>query len=99
MTVDPATLQAFWHTSAPDRLTPWQQALALGLREASKELNGGHVAINWIASKLRKTDSTGKAYSKDPPKHGSLTEFFSKVDADPAWFPGKHPGAKRGPAP
>ena len=78
MSIDQATLQGFWHTSAPNRLTPWQQALALGLREASKELNGGHVALSWIASKLRKTDSTGKAYSTDPPKHGSLSEFFSQ---------------------
>ena len=37
------------------------QAYACGLREASKELNGGHVYASWIASKLHTTDSTGKA--------------------------------------
>ena len=57
------------------------------------------MCVSWIAGKLRKTDSTGKAYSDDPPSHGSLTEFFAKVDADPDWFPGKHNGQKRGPQP
>ena len=76
-------LRACWHTAAPGRLTAWQQALACGLREASKELYGGHVAVTWIASKLRKTDETGRAYNEDAPEQGSLSEFFRKVDADP----------------
>ena len=29
----------------------------------------------------------------------ALHELFAKIDADPDWFPGKHSGAKRGPAP
>ena len=89
-------LRACWHTAAPGRLTAWQQALACGLREASKELYGGHVAVTWIASKLRKTDETGRAYSEDAPEQGSLSEFFRKVDADPDWFPGKHCGNRSG---
>ena len=92
-------LRACWHTAGPGRLTAWQQAFACGLREASKELYGGHVAVTWIASKLRKTDATGKAYSQDAPEQGSLSEFFRKIDADPDWFPGKHCGRKRGPRP
>ena len=92
-------LRACWHTAAPGRLSAWQQAFACGLREASKELYGGHVAVTWIASKLRKTDATGKAYSQDAPEQGSLSEFFRKIDADPDWFPGKHCGRKRGPQP
>ena len=93
-------LRKFWHTSAPGRLTPWQQALALGLREASKDMYNGHVCVSWIASKLRKTDETGEAYSSDSPEHGSLSEFFKKVDQEEDdWFPGKHNGARRGPLP
>ena len=90
-------LRACWHTAPPGRLTAWQQALACGLREASQELYGGHVAVAWIASKLRKTDATGKAYSQDAPEQGSLSDFFKKIDADPDWLPGKHCGRKRGP--
>ena len=93
------SLKVMWHSAAPGRLTPWQQSLALGLREASKEVYGGHVYVSWIASRLRKTDCTGKAYSEEAPKHSSLVEFFHKVDADPSWFPGKHCGTKRGPPP
>ena len=89
-------LEELWHSASPGHLSPWQQALALGLRHASKELNGGHVAVVWIAAKLRKTDGTGKGYSQDAPAPASVTEFFKKVDADPQWFPGKHSGAKRG---
>ena len=45
---------------------------------------------------MRKTDGTGKGYSQDAPGHGSVSEFFQKVDADPEWFPGKVSGQKRG---
>ena len=64
--------------------------MACGLREASKELYGDHVAVTWIASKLRKTGPTGKAYSQYAPEQGSSSELFKKIDADPDWFPGKH---------
>ena len=70
-------LRACWHTAAPGRLTAWQQAFACGLREASKELYGGHVAVTRLASKLQKTDATGKAYSQDAPEQGSLSESSS----------------------
>jgi hypothetical protein len=59
----------------------------------------GRVCLTWIASKLRRTDVTDKKYSKDAPQKGSLSEFFTKVDRDGDWFPGKHNGAKRGPKP
>ena len=92
-------LQALWHPAPPGKLTPWQQALALGLREASKEVYEGHICVTWIASKLRKTDNIGKAYSEDAPAHGSVSEFLDKVNNDPEWFPGKHNGVRRGPQP
>ena len=55
--------------------------------------------MTWIASKLRKTNNTGKAYSEDAPAHGSVSEFLDKVNNDPEWFPGKRKGVKRGPQP
>ena len=95
-------LQELWHSCAPGRLTPWQQSMALALREASKEIYNGYVCLSWISSKLQKTDSSGKSYlrgEKSHPAHSSVKEFFEKVDADRHWFPGKHSGTKRGPEP
>ena len=54
------------------------------------------MCVKWIAAKLRKTDGTGKGYSQDAPGHGSVSEFFQKVDSDPERFPGKVSGQKRG---
>ena len=99
MSLSQEDLETFWHSSAPGRLTPWQQAFALGLAEASKEIHGGHVAVGWITKKLRKTDSTGQKYTNKAPGHGAVSDFFSKVKSDPRWFPGKQSGAKRGPKP
>ena len=50
MPISQQELQEFWHSAAPGRLSPWQQARALGLRDASKDINGGHVHVSWIAS-------------------------------------------------
>jgi hypothetical protein len=99
MSLSQEALETLWHSSAPGRLTPWQQAFALGLAEASKEINGGHVNTTWIASKLRKSDETGQNYSDEAPGHSAVSEFLTKVKSDPRWFPGKHSGAKRGPKP
>ena len=93
------TLEGLWHSASPGHLSPWQQALALGMRHASKDVYGGHVCVKWIASKLRKTDASGKAYSDEAPKHSSVSGLFQKVDADPRWYPGKISGTKRGPKP
>ena len=82
-------LAAYWLAAAPGTLCAWEQAKALAYREASKELHNGKVKLAWVASKLTKQGGGS-------PQKGSLSEFFSKVDADPQWFPGKHGGAKRG---
>ena len=84
-----ARLQTYWHAAAAGRLCPWEQAKALAFREASQEIHNGSVKLDWVASKLTKNGG-------GCPQKGSLSEFFAKVDADPAWFPGKHSGAKRG---
>ena len=82
-------LEAYWHSAPIGRLCPWEQAKALAFREASKEIHHGAVKLDWVAGKLTKNGG-------GCPQKGSLSEFFAKVDADPAWFPGKHCGAKRG---
>ena len=83
LTMSQDTLRALWRTSAPGRLTPWQQARALAFREASRQIYGGHVAMNWIARFLKKTDDAGTAYTDLSPSQQSLNEFLNKVDADP----------------
>ena len=85
-------LRSLWLTAPPGRLSPWEQARALGLREASQLIFDGEVNKTWIAGKLVKTDGSA-------PSQPALTQFFAKVDADPEWFPGKHSGARRGPLP
>ena len=85
-------LKDLWLSAIPGRLSPWQQAKALALREVSMELHGGKVHLSWICARLTKGGG-------GHPQKGSLHEFFHKVDSDPEWFPGKHSGAKRGPRP
>ena len=82
-------LRNFWLTSPPDRLSPWEQAKALGLREASKEIHRGKPNVPWICARLVKTGG-------GQPQRAAIHEFFRKVDADPDWFPGKHNGKRRG---
>ena len=82
-------LQAAWLAARPGCLCAWEQAKALAFREASRELHNGKVKLAWVASKVTKQGG-------GHPQKGSLSEFFSNVDTDPAWFPGKQSGAKRG---
>ena len=82
-------LRNFWLSSSPGHLSPWEQAKALGLREASKELHGGQTNVPWICARLEKTGG-------GHPHRAALHEFFQKVDTDPEWFPGKHCGKPRG---
>ena len=69
------------------------QSMALAYREASKELSkSGKPNVAWVARKVQRVDG-------EHPSQPALREFFAKVDGDSDWFPGKHTGAKRGPAP
>jgi len=54
--------------------------------------DGEDAPLAWIAERVTKIGG-------GHPQKGSLSEFFTKVDADPDWFPGKHNGKKRGPKP
>ena len=77
-------LRAHWHGGKHGCLSPWQQALALGLREASKELHG-ETCLPWICERVTKNGG-------GHPEPQSMWEFLRKVDADEDWFPGKHNG-------
>ena len=46
------TLREMWLHAPGGRLSAWQQALAVGLREASRELHGGSGNFQWIAERL-----------------------------------------------
>ena len=85
-------LHKLWLSAPEGRLSPWEQAKALALREASRMLHDGWDNLPWVCERLTKSGG-------GHPQPGSLHEFFSKVDADSDWFPGKHNGAKRGPTP
>ena len=73
-------------------MCPWEQAKALGLREASKVVHNGKANLPWIAERVNKVGG-------GHPGASALFQFFQLVDADKDWFPGKHTGAKRGPKP
>ena len=93
MAMSQASLRDLWRGGQQDRLSPWMQCMALAFREASKELNKSDKPnLAWIAQRVTRVDG-------EHPSRPSLHEFFAKVDRDPAWFPGKHCGTKRGPAP
>ena len=83
------SLSVLWLSAPPGRLSPWQQARALALRDASREIHGGRNQLQCIADRVEKVGGgcPGKA---------ALHKFFTLVDADPDWFPGKHQAGKRG---
>ena len=82
-------LRRHWLEGHQGRLSAWEVAKALGLREASKEVHEGTINLPWIARRLKKIGGGS-------PSTASLFELYAKIDADPDWFPGKHTGAKRG---
>ena len=85
-----AALEAMWLSAPHGRLCPWQQARALALREASRELHSGRTQLEWVAARVVKMGG-------GHPGQDALHKFFKLVDADPKWFPGKQrEGKKRG---
>ena len=84
-------LRDVWLQAQHGRLCAWEQAKALALREASRELHG-RTQLEWIAARVEKTGG-------GHPNAGALHKFFKMVDADKEWFPGKQKGARRGAKP
>ena len=77
-----SALRQLWLSAPPGRMSPWQQARALALREVSRELHAGRTQLEWVAARVEKVGGGS-------PGQDALHKFFTKVDADPDWFPGK----------
>ena len=78
-----SALRQLWLSAPPGRMSPWQQARALALREVSRELHTGRTQLEWVAARVEKVDGGS------PGQDALHKFFFTKVDADPDWFPGK----------
>ena len=91
-TMDQEALRKLWVTAKSGALSPWQQALAVAYRKASEEIHGGTPNLAWVSSKVVKAGG-------GHPSREAMRQFFTKVDGDEDWFPGKYSGKKRGPAP
>ena len=83
-----SALRQLWLSAPPGRMSPWQQARALALREVSRELHAGRTQLEWVAARVEKVGGGS-------PGQDALHKFFTKVDADPDWFPGKQCSGKR----
>ena len=77
-----SALRQLWLSAPPGRMSPWQQARALALREVSRELHAGRTQLEWVAARVEKVGGGS-------PGQDALHKFFTKVDADPDWFRGK----------
>ena len=77
-------LRDSWLRGQHGRLCAWEQAKALALREASRELHG-RTQLAWIAARVEKVGG-------GHPSGGALHKFFKVVDGDKEWFPGKRMG-------
>ena len=70
--MDQDSLRCLWLHGQEGRLSPWEQAKALGLREASRDIHHGKTNLPWIAARLTKIGG-------GHPTKGSLHEFFKRV--------------------
>ena len=97
MAASPATqqavLEAAWKRSAVGYLPAWEEAKAWALREvwrSDHETDYGLLA--YVAGKVVKTGGGN-------PSPAAICKLYAKMDADPAWFPGKSSQERHGPAP
>ena len=84
-----SSLKELWLTAPTGRLSPWEQARALALRDVYRELHDGRTSLPCIASRVKKVGG-------GHPERCALHKFFKLVDEDPSWFPGKQREGKRG---
>ena len=47
-------VRQLWLSAPPGRMSPWQQARALALREVSRELHAGRTHLEWVAARVEK---------------------------------------------
>ena len=91
-------LEKAWTEAPEGRLPAWEQAKAWALREVwRQEKESEYGMLPYICSKVKKSVTDGASLAQPSP--GSMCEFFTKVDADPDWFPGKTTQQKFGPNP
>ena len=87
-------LQEAWTGGKTGALPAMEQARAWALREAWKEFKptSSYGMLPFICSKVTKVDG-------GHPSVPAMLQFFERVDADDAWFPGKLGRGKFGPDP
>ena len=56
-------LHELWRGGQASRMCLWQQARALALREASREIHGGHANVQWVAERAVKTAARARLAS------------------------------------
>ena len=71
--------RSLWLSAPHGRLSPWQQARALALREASRELHSGRTQLEWVAARVKKVGGGS-------PGQDALHKFFKLVDSDLTGF-------------
>ena len=49
-----SALRQLWLSAPPGRMSPWQHARALALREVSRELHAGRTQLEWVAARVEK---------------------------------------------
>ena len=67
------------------------------LEEKQDQAKPEYGMYEFVAGKVRKTKK-GKP-TGDHPTNTSIKDFFTNIDKDPEWYPGKHCGGTRGPEP
>ena len=89
-------LRLSWLQGPEGRLSGREQAKAWALREVWREDGKAPYGLfTFVAARVRKTRN-GRP-TGDHPSVASVKEFFTKIDADPDWHPGKHCEERRGP--
>ena len=89
-------LRKAWLVGAEDRLCGREEARAWALREVWVEAGKSpYGMLQFVASRVHKTKDG--APCGEHPTRAAVQQLLQKMDSDPAWYPGKHNGNKRGP--
>ena len=91
-----SSLRDAWLHAPDGRLCAREQAKAWALREIwNEEGKSSYGLLPWVAQRLK--TNVGGSPTGDPPSPPAIAQFFSKLDDDPDWYPGKRCGEKPGP--
>ena len=89
-----SSLESLWKEGRKGVLCPLEQMRAWALRVTQRDLLGGEEAVNYAAIADRVTKVGGGHPGRD-----AIRQFLDRVDADPAWYPGKMYRKRSGPEP